>query len=166
MEHQIWIKTLHITRHLPPTGWNTTRNKKELFHLWLNRATYRSSIQHSNLFVLGDINIHLNKLEDTDTRALWDITQHIKFPTHNCGHSLDIIATENRQNRNVTTIPGPYISDHQLIAVQLEDKRKPWNRANEIEHRRMMDETIQEVKDKFNNQPILDAEHLRIQSID
>ena len=48
--------------------------------------------------------------------------QHIKFPTHNLGQTLDIIAIEIRQNRNVTTIPGSYISDHQLIAVQLEDK--------------------------------------------
>ena len=86
--------------------------------------------------------------------------QHIMFPTHNLGHTLDIIATEVRQNRNVTTIPGPYISDHQLIAVQLED-RKTQNRINEIEYRRIMDETIQEFKDKFNNQPILDAEALK-----
>ena len=59
--------------------------------------------------------MHLNKLEDTDAKAQCDffeafnITQHIKFPTHylpthNLGHTLDMIATENRQNRNVTTI--------------------------------------------------------------
>ena len=45
-----------------------------------------------------------------------------KVPYHNLDHILDTIAIENRQNRNVTTIPGPDISDHQLIAVQLEDK--------------------------------------------
>ena len=32
----------------------------------------------------------------------FNITQHIKFPTDNLGHTLDIIATEIRQNRNVT----------------------------------------------------------------
>ena len=66
---------------------------------------------HSNLIIPGDINIHVNKLEDTDAKFLcnileaFNITQHIKFPTHNLGHILDIIATENRQNRSVTTIP-------------------------------------------------------------
>ena len=67
------------------------------------------------------------------------------------------MVTEIRQNRNVTTIQGPYISDHQLIAVQLEDK-KPQNRINEIECRRITAETIEEFKDKFNYQPTLDAE--------
>ena len=84
------------------------------------------------------MNIHLIEPEDIDAKALCDIseafniTQHIKFRTHNLGHILDIIATENRQNRNVTTIPAPYISDHWLIAVQLKDKT-PHNRTNEIE---------------------------------
>ena len=52
----------------------------------------------------------------------FNITQNIKFPTLNLGHTLHIKATENRQNRKETTIPGPYISKHQLIAVQLENK--------------------------------------------
>ena len=84
---------------------------------------------HTNLIILGNINIHLNELEDTDAKAFcnileaFNITQHIKFPIHNLGFTLDIVETENRQNRNVTTITGPYISDHQLIAVQLEDKK-------------------------------------------
>ena len=38
--------------------------------------------------------------------------------------------------------------------------RKPCNRTNKIEYRRITDETIQEFKDKFNNQPILVAETL------
>ena len=73
---------------------------------------------HNNIIILGEINIHLNEPEDTDAEALcgifevFNITQHIKLPTHNLGHTLDMIATEIRQNRNVTTIPGPYISDH------------------------------------------------------
>ena len=73
---------------------------------------------HNNIVILEDINIHFSEPEDTDAEALCDIfeafniTQHIKHPTHNLGHTLDMIATEIRQNRNVTVIPGPYISDH------------------------------------------------------
>ena len=57
---------------------------------------------HNYLIILGDINIHLNKPEDTDVKVLCDtlqafnISQHIKFLTHNLGHTLDIIATEIR----------------------------------------------------------------------
>ena len=73
---------------------------------------------NNNIIILGDINIHLNEPEDADANVLCDIfeafnsTQHIKFPTHKLGHTLDIIATYIRQNRYVTTIAGPYISDH------------------------------------------------------
>ena len=87
----------------------------------------------------------------------FNIKQHIKLPTHNLGHTLDIIVTEIRQNRMVTTIPGPYISDHWLIAVQLHVKSHK-SRINEIEYRRKTDQAIWEFKDKFKNQLILDAE--------
>ena len=72
---------------------------------------------HSNLIILEDINIHLRELEYTDAKAFCDIhesfniTQHIKFPTNKLNHTIDITVTENRQNKNITTIPGPYISD-------------------------------------------------------
>ena len=99
---------------------------------------------HNNIVILGDINIHLDESEDTDAETLWDIfeafniMQQMKFPKHNLIHTLDMTATEIRQNRNVTAIPGPYISDHQLIAFQLEDK-KPQNRINEMEYKRITD---------------------------
>ena len=73
---------------------------------------------HNNIVILGDINIHLSEPEDTDAEALHDIfevfniMQHIMFPTHNLDHTLDMIATEIRQNRNVIAIAGPYNSDH------------------------------------------------------
>ena len=41
---------------------------------------------HSNLIIIGNINIHLNELEYTDEKSLcnileaFNITQHIKFP--------------------------------------------------------------------------------------
>ena len=47
-----------------------------------------------------------------------------------------------------------------MITPELEDK-KPQNRINEIEYRRITDKAIQEFKDKFNNQPILDAQTLK-----
>ena len=98
--------------------------------------------------IIGDIYIYLNEPEDTDTKALCDtleafnIMQHIKFPTHNLGHTLDIMGTEIRENRNVSTIPRLYISDHWLITVQLKDKKKTQNKIKEIEYRRIWEEAI------------------------
>ena len=60
---------------------------------------------HNNILILGDINIHLNEPEDTDAEALCDIfeafniMQHIKFPTHTLGHTLDMITSKNRQKQ-------------------------------------------------------------------
>ena len=57
---------------------------------------------HKNIVILGNINIHFSEPEDIDAKALCDTleafntAQHIKFPTHNLGHTLDIIATEIR----------------------------------------------------------------------
>ena len=146
-------------------SWNLTRITKSIFIGDLTELLTEVVSSPNSIIILQDINIHLNEPEDTDAKALCDIfeafniTQYIKSPTHNLGHTLEIIATEIRQNRNFTTIQGPYISDHQLITTQLEDK-KPKNRINEIEYRRITDETIQEFKERFKNQPILDAQTL------
>ena len=41
------------------------------------------------------------------------------------------------------------------------EEYKPQNRINEIEYRRITEKAIQEFKNKFNNQPILDAQTLK-----
>ena len=92
---------------------------------------------------MGDFNIHMDDLEDTDSCLLLDtinafnLKQQVYIPTHNQGHILDLIITENLEGYEVEKIiPGPYISDHQFITTQLSE-RKPIVQQQLTKHRRI-----------------------------
>ena len=65
-------------------------------------------------------------MEDQDAQMLLDshvafsLTQHIKIPTHNRGHTLDVIITltEDKSFQPTNMIAGPYISDHRLMILE------------------------------------------------
>ena len=69
--------------------------------------------------------MHVDNMKDQgaqmvlDSLAAFNLTQHVKFPTHNRGHTLDVIITptEDRPFQPTNTIAGPYISDHRLIIL-------------------------------------------------
>ena len=70
---------------------------------------------------MGDFNIHINDLEDWDTQILKDtlnafnLRQHINIPTHNLGHTINLIITPNDYIGPL--IPGSYTSDHRMITL-------------------------------------------------
>ena len=66
---------------------------------------------------------------------------------HNLGHTLHLI------------IPGPYISDHWFITMQLTE-HKPNVQQLFTKHRNIPDDIVQEFDKHFNNQPILKATNL------
>ena len=71
---------------------------------------------------MGNFNIHINNLEDWDAQILKDtlyafnLKQHINIPTHNLGHTIDLIITSNDYMGPL--IPGSYISDHRMITLR------------------------------------------------
>ena len=48
---------------------------------------------------MGDINLHIDNIDDQETQMLLDslaaftLTQHVRIPTHYKGHTLDAIIT-------------------------------------------------------------------------
>ena len=56
---------------------------------------------HKNLVLLGDFNIHVNKLDNQDTQACLDtmealgLVQHKDQQTHQLGNTLDLVYTES-----------------------------------------------------------------------
>ena len=58
---------------------------------------------------MGDINFHLNNVDDPDTTTLKDTLDalglkiHNNFPTHRRGYTLDILATEKASSLKITT---------------------------------------------------------------
>ena len=79
---------------------------------------------------MGDINICINDKEDKDAQTLlnvlvaFNLKEHINIPTHNLGHTVDLIITPATYQGLL--IVGPYISDHRLITLEtLHTKSKP-----------------------------------------
>src|SRR5271155_5747741 len=77
---------------------------------------------NSEVLITGDFNIHVDILSDPFSKSFsnlletFDLKQHITLPTHNRGHTLDLLIT--RSNSTIIsdldhTIPG--ISDHYAI---------------------------------------------------
>ena len=77
--------------------------------------------KHGDMIIMGDFNIHINDLEDWDAQILQDTfnafnpKQHINIPTHNLGHTINLIITSN--DYMAPLIPGLYISDHRMITL-------------------------------------------------
>ena len=74
---------------------------------------------HKNLVLLGDFNIHINKLDNQDTQAYLDtmealgLVQHIDQQTHQLGNTLDLVYTKSlKAIRIYHAFTSSYISDH------------------------------------------------------
>ena len=93
--------------------------------------------KYSNIIILGDINMHMDDPSNQNACILqvsintFDLTQHVKIPTHNKGHTLDVIVTTKgtRFNNVGDIIHGPSISDHRLLLLEtainkIEPKKK------------------------------------------
>ena len=76
--------------------------------------------EHGNkLLIIGDFNIHVNDEFDENAGnfiniiTALDLKQHIHFPTHMAGNTLDLVITELGSNLEVTKCsPGPFWLDH------------------------------------------------------
>ena len=75
--------------------------------------------------------MHIDNIDDQETQTLLDslaafnLTQHVRIPTHNKGHTLDIIITTTGYGpfQPTNTIVGPYISDHRLIILEASETK-------------------------------------------
>ena len=121
--------------------------------------------ENRNIVLLGDLNLHIDNQEDPDANQLiatieaFGLKQHIKFPTHQLGHTLDLIATKSTTKLTCTPIPGPYLSDHRMIIIET-NNRKLTEIPQYMEYRKLTEAAITEFQQSFNNQPILDATNL------
>ena len=120
------------------------------------------SSRSKNLIILGDINIHINNMEDQDAQVLLDslpafnLTQHVKVPTSNRCHNLDVIITptEDGPFQPTNTMVGPYISDHSHIIFEIMET-KPKTKIQRQEIRKINENTIHKFCENFKNDPII-----------
>ena len=103
LEYSIWParvrnKTLTIVGiYHPPLG--STRNTLARFLDQVSELVQYLFTNHKNLVLLGDFNVHVNKLDNQDTQSYLDtmealgLVQHIDQQTHKLGNTLDLVCT-------------------------------------------------------------------------
>ena len=93
-----------------------------------------------------------------DLINIFNQTQHVKIPTHNKGHALEIIITTKTTSFNNVRdiIAGPYISDHRLLILE--------TAINKIDPKRVPTQTRKSTrnfnhafKEKFNDREIINS---------
>ena len=85
------------------------------------------SVSSSNLLICGDFNIHVNDCNNTYARKFQDLIyglnlqQHVQFPTHVHGHTLDLVLTVDDENLLFMKPPmiGHRLSDHDTILIHV-----------------------------------------------
>ena len=91
-----------------------------------------------------------------DSINAFNLMQHVKIPTHNKGHMLDVIITTNSTGFNNVgeIIPGPYNSDHRLLILETTiNKMEPKKITTKA---RKSTQNINSIfKEKFNDKEIL-----------
>ena len=82
--------------------------------------------QPSDLLILGDFNIHLDNPSLQGTNSFlniidsFDLKQHVNFPTHESGHTLDLLISRSSSSLINNIYPSfPALSDHDAVLATL-----------------------------------------------
>ena len=134
-EHKIWDTQLDsrvytiIRMYHPPQSINQQFENRNFIDQFTDLLTEELP-KHQDLIIMGHINIHINDNEDQDPQTLlnmleaFNLKQHVNIPTHNLGHTLDLIIAPATYQGSL--IAGPYISEHRFITLEtLHTKPKP-----------------------------------------
>ena len=92
-----------------------------------------SHVTSSNLefIIAGDFNIHVDDDSDKNSNNFkqllsnFNLKQHTNFPTHNHGHTLDLLITADDCKFIDNVKPGSEISDHTTVIATLDFKPPP-----------------------------------------
>ena len=78
----------------------------------------------SPLIIVGDFNIHVDDATNTQAGKLIDLLschnlrQHVTSPTHEHGHSLDLLITRDDQIITMLPVDTPLLSDHLFVVAE------------------------------------------------
>ena len=142
MKYGIWKymhknKPIHIIRiyHPPPSMTNNTSNA--MFVDDLTELITKRVPNQQNAVILGDFNIHMDKLEDNGAITLNNtieaigLKQHISGPTHKVGNTLDLIFTKIMSElKTKTHSKHALISDHCIVSIEVNISKPQHQRTN------------------------------------
>ena len=121
-------------------------------------------MEHRNIIITGDINLHLNNTEDVDGSMLLDnlevlgLESHCRSATHKMGNTSDVFFTEIASDITISSCtPGPFISDHCMVECTTSMPQKDIIKKS-VTFRKIKDiDTVQFAKD-VENHPLLNTE--------
>ena len=125
-----------------PPQLNVMEFLQDFTSYWENTIT--STCEH---IFTGDFNIRVDKDGDPNTIIFKDcleslnLTCKVNFPTHELGHTLDLVILDNASSLTPMVNQGCFISDHNVIYMELmvsrelvELKAKMCRRLSKIDH--------------------------------
>ena len=83
------------------------------------------------LLILGDFNVHFNDSESVESKQLdtlfetYSLHQHVLSPTHQQGHTIDLLLTRADDAPEEVRVTDPLISDHSAVIFQLSTSKPP-----------------------------------------
>lgn len=98
------------------------------------------------LVISGDLNVHVDVANDRHAKELsailetFGLMQHVAEPTHNRGHTLDLVITKGVAISNVTVVDVA-LSDHFCVFFDLSVTPKPAAGPTVIQSRQINDKT-------------------------
>ena len=97
----------------------------DLFFSEFSDLLQQIAVSSTPVFVVGDLNIHLDVVDDAAALKVLDIlsthslTRHITQSTHNRGHTLDVLITRHDQAVTSVNVDPPSLSDHSMIVANV-----------------------------------------------
>ena len=124
-------------------------------------------VDDRKIIIVGDFNFHMDNETDRDAVCFrdllfrWDLQQHVKFPTHISGHTLDLVITRNCDNTILHGLKqGDLISDHNMITFLI-NTEKPEIQRKVVSYRKIKDIDMnifkQNVSHSLNISDIMDV---------
>ena len=126
------IRIVSVYRPPPSRANGFTFNQfLDEFTLLLEKLT----VSTGQLLLLGDFNLHIDDLNDNcaqrliDVLSLFNLVQHVYGPTHEFGHTLDLVMTLASEDFLCNlSVFNPMISDHCAISFNIRHNKVKYQR--------------------------------------
>ena len=148
MEYAIWkvnagTVTINIIAIYHPLYSDINQSTHAMFLDDLADIFEKHLMSLSNIMVTGDFNLLIDKMNDPDVNLFKDMVQafgldcQVDFPTHQIGHTLDLILIEAIGNiKKSKCEPGVFLSDHCSVKSILNIKETKLERK-ELSYRKI-----------------------------
>ena len=119
----------------PPTSARNTLMTRTLFDEWTSFIEHLS-IDHNNIIIVGDVNFHLDVNSNNDARKFNDslatcgLVQHVNEPTHQKGHTLDVVITKD-SNAIISKLEftDPVLCDRPVTYLEITTRYLSWHKC-------------------------------------